>query len=63
MSDDELPLMQRKVFTCPLCGEPTRVETPMDFIFLKRVTCEECGREFLIENNQPTKGRATPGNS
>jgi len=28
----------------------------MDFIFLKRVRCVECGREFLIENNQPREG-------
>jgi transcription elongation factor Elf1 len=53
MSDGERPVMQWKVFTCPLCGQLTGVKTPMDFILLKWVTCEECNGEFLIENNQP----------
>ena len=45
--------MHRKIIICPHCGQLATVETPMDFIFLKWVTCEECEREFLIENNQP----------
>jgi hypothetical protein len=52
-NDAELPVMQRKVFTGPLCEQLTGVETPMDFILLKRGTCEECNGEFFIENNQP----------
>ena len=48
-----LPAMHRKIFACPFCGCLTGVETPTGFILLKWVTCEECEREFLIENNQP----------
>jgi transcription elongation factor Elf1 len=47
------PAMHRKIFTCPLCGQQTGVETPMDFIFMKWAMCEKCGREFLIKNNEP----------
>jgi transcription elongation factor Elf1 len=53
-TESELPpAMHKKIFTCPLCGQQTGVETPLDFIFTKWATCEKCGREFLIENDQP----------
>ena len=25
----------------------------MDYIFAKRVPCNECGKEFLIDNDKP----------
>jgi transcription elongation factor Elf1 len=50
---ESLPAMHRKIFTCTLCGQPTGVETQLDFIFMKWATCEKCEREFLIKNNQP----------
>jgi len=42
-------------FTCPYCGRETMVQLPpeMETILMSRETCEQCGREFLIENDVP----------
>ena len=54
MDDEEhIPQMQPHEFICPHCGKMTIVMSPMDYIFAKRVTCNECGKEFLIENDKP----------
>jgi len=53
MPVDELPEFNERLFTCPHCGKETIVITPMSFLFAKRVTCNECGKEFLIENGKP----------
>ena len=42
-----------KQVKCPRCGKQTTVSTPMDFIFMKWASCKHCGREFLIQNDQP----------
>jgi len=55
MPVDELPGFTERLFTCPYCNKREIVETPMDFIFAKRVTCEHCGREFIIEDDVPKK--------
>jgi transcription elongation factor Elf1 len=52
---DELPEFHERPFTCPHCGKETRVVTPMKFIFAKRTYCDNCGEEFLIENDQPKR--------
>jgi len=55
MPVDELPEFNERLFTCPLCGKETIVVTPMDYIFAKRVTCNECGKDFIIENEKPKR--------
>jgi transcription elongation factor Elf1 len=55
MNDGETLDFQDHPFTCPYCGEETVVELPpqMETIMVGRETCENCGREFLIENDVP----------
>jgi transposase-like protein len=40
-------------FKCPYCQGETVIVTPMAFVVMKRTSCQNCGREFLIENDKP----------
>jgi transcription elongation factor Elf1 len=56
MTDEEtIPDFQDHPFTCPYCGKETIVESPMDTILMGRAICDECGREFQIENDVPMR--------
>ena len=46
---------QERSFKCPYCDQEAIVESPadMDTMLIGRATCEQCGREFLIENDAP----------
>jgi len=46
-----VPPFNAHVFRCPLCRDYTTVLSPLSFISLEVAVCENCGREFLIEND------------
>ena len=49
---------QERPFTCPYCAQETMVELPpeMDTIPVGgAAVCENCGSEFLIENDVPRR--------
>ena len=37
--------------TCPHCGKLTPYESDRDYIFMARVTCTQCGEEFVVSKN------------
>ena len=53
MIDAETIDFEDRPFTCPYCSRETMVQSPMDTILIGRAICDECGREFLIENDVP----------
>jgi transcription elongation factor Elf1 len=53
MAHEETVDFQGRPFTCPYCSQETIVESPMGTIPKEHATCDECGREFLIENDVP----------
>jgi transposase-like protein len=55
MIDEDIIDFEERPFTCPYCGRETMVQLPpeMETILMSRETCEQCGREFLIENDVP----------
>ena len=54
-NDSEVPGFRDRPFLCPNCGKITAVETPMEYIHLKRVQCKHCHKEFLIRNDKSQK--------
>jgi transcription elongation factor Elf1 len=52
---EEIIDFQEHSFTCPYCGRETMVglPLPMETILVSRALCDQCGREFLIENDVP----------
>jgi transposase-like protein len=55
MSDEETIDFQGHPFTCPYCSRETIVESCLNPILKEYATCDECGREFLIENGVPKR--------
>ena len=55
MADEATIDFEEHPFTCPYCGRETMVQLPpeKETILMSRETCEQCGREFLIENDVP----------
>ncbi len=55
MTDENTIDFREHPFTCPYCGRETMVQLPpeMETMLMSRETCEQCGREFLIENDVP----------
>jgi hypothetical protein len=55
MTDSETIDFQGRRFICPYCWKDTIIEVPpqMETITMGRATCDECDREFLIENDVP----------
>ena len=51
-NDTEVPVFQGRPFLCPHCDRITAVETPMEYIFMKRVSCKHCHKQFLIRNDK-----------
>ena len=49
--------LQERPFTCPYCAQETMVELPprMGTILAGHAVCENCGSEFLIENDAPQR--------
>jgi hypothetical protein len=56
-NDNEVPTFHDRPFLCPHCNKITAVETSMKYIFLKRVSCKHCGKQFLIRNDKPVNLR------
>ena len=54
-NEETLPDFQDRPFTCPYSSRETMVKSPMETILMGRATCDECDREFLIENDVPRK--------
>jgi len=46
-----VPPFNAHVFRCPYCKDYTTLLSPLSFISLEHAECENCGREFLIEND------------
>jgi transcription elongation factor Elf1 len=57
LTDEATIDFEERPFTCPYCGKETVVAVPpqMETILVERETYEHCGREFLIENDVPTR--------
>jgi transcription elongation factor Elf1 len=55
MTDEETIDFQDRTFTCPYCGKETIMGLPpeMERVIMGRTICDECDREFLIENDVP----------
>jgi len=55
MIDEETIDFRERSFACPYCGRETMVDFPpqMDTILIGRAACEHCGKEFLIEDDEP----------
>jgi transcription elongation factor Elf1 len=49
--DVAIPPFITHVFRCPCCKNETTVLSPLSFISMERTECENCGQEFLIEND------------
>lgn len=46
-----VPTFNAHIFRCPYCKDYTTLLSPLSFIPLAQTECENCGREFLIEND------------
>jgi transcription elongation factor Elf1 len=53
MTGEETVDFQEHSFICPYCSQETIVEAPVGTTMRTYGTCDECGREFLIENDVP----------
>jgi hypothetical protein len=55
MIDEDIIDIEERPFTCPYCGRETMAQLPreMETILMRSDTFEQCGREFLIENDVP----------
>jgi len=49
--NEMIPPFNAHVFRCPYCKDHTTVLSPLSFICLEMTECENCGQEFLIEND------------
>jgi transcription elongation factor Elf1 len=56
MGDEETIDFREHAFNCPYCGQVTILEVPaqIDQILAARADCQQCGRDFLIENDVPS---------
>jgi hypothetical protein len=46
-----VPPFNAHVFRCPYCKNYTTLLSPHSFISFEKSECENCAREFLIEND------------
>jgi DNA-directed RNA polymerase subunit RPC12/RpoP len=53
---------EERNFNCPYCGQLTLVELPLPVveIIIALADCEHCGKEFLIEEDEPRVVRSEP---
>jgi hypothetical protein len=46
-----VPPCNAHVFRCPYCKDYTTLLSPHSFISFEQTECENCGREFVIQND------------